>query len=182
MRIHLDKFNPRKGLERGASKPKELIWMLIRSIFFQSPLPWPRSMKRALLRWFGAKVGKGVVIKPRVTIHFPWKLQIGDYSWVGEEVFILNFEPCIIGSHCCISQRAFLCGGNHDFRASDFKYRNGPITIDDGAWIGAQTFVGPDIEVAKECVITAGSVVTKSLPEKMIYSGNPCQPIRPRWK
>ena len=180
--IRLDSFNPLKGLERGASKPKEFCWILIRFIFFQSPLPWPRFLKRTLLRWFGAKVGKGVVIKPRVTIHFPWKLQIGDYSWIGEEVFILNFEPCIIGSHCCISQRAFLCGGNHDFRASDFKYRNGPITIDDGAWIGAQSFVAPNVDIGEECVITAGSVVGQSQPATMICSGNPCLPIKSRWK
>ena len=182
MNVRLDNFDSKKGLARGASKVKELCWILVRAIFFQSALPWPRRMKRSLLRLFGAKVGNGVVIKPRVTIHFPWKLEIGDHSWIGEEVFILNFEPCKIGSHCCISQRAFLCGGNHDFRAPDFKYRNGPITIEDGAWVGAQSFVVPDVVIGTECVVTAGSVVTQSLQEKMICSGNPCRAIKPRWK
>jgi putative colanic acid biosynthesis acetyltransferase WcaF len=180
--VRQDTFNPKVGLDRGASKVKELCWILVRAIFFQSALPWPRAMKRGLLRLFGAKVGSGVVIKPRVTIHFPWKLEIGDHSWIGEEVFILNFEPCKIGSHCCISQRAFLCGGNHDFCAPDFKYRNGPITVEDGAWVGAQSFVAPDVVIGTECVVTAGSVVTQPLPEKMICSGNPCQPVKPRWK
>ena len=182
MKTRLDKFDPQKGLDRGASKLKETLWILIRALFFQSPLPWPRSLKRGQLRAFGAKVGIGVVIKPRVTIHFPWKLTIGDHSWIGEEAFILNFEPCRIGANCCVSQRSFLCGGNHDFRAEDFCYRNGPITIEDGAWVGANCFVGPDVCIAKEAVITAGSVVTRNQPSAMICSGNPCAPVKPRWK
>jgi putative colanic acid biosynthesis acetyltransferase WcaF len=181
-KVRLDSFNSKRELDRGASKLKESLWILIRALFFQSPLPWPRALKRHLLRSFGAQVGEGVVIKPRVTIHFPWKLSIGDYSWIGEEVFILNFEQCTIGAHCCISQRAFLCGGNHDFRAMDFKYRNGPIVIEDGAWVGAQTFIAPSITIGQEAVITAGSVVSHSMPSGMICSGNPCEPVKERYK
>jgi putative colanic acid biosynthesis acetyltransferase WcaF len=150
--------------------------------FFLSALPWPSLLKCSLLRIFGAQIGTGVKIKPRVNIHLPWKLQIGDYAWIGEEVWILNFEPTRIGNHCCISQRAFLCGGNHDYRQIDMPYRNGPIAIEDGAWIGAQVFVGPSVTVHKEAVVTAGSVVTMDLPPAMICSGAPCLPVRPRWK
>jgi putative colanic acid biosynthesis acetyltransferase WcaF len=138
-------------------------------------------LKVAVLRLFGARIGKNVRIKPRVNIHFPWKLEVGDYAWIGEEAFILNFEPIKIGSHCCISQRAFLCAGNHDYREPDMRFRNQPITIDDGAWVGAQVFVGPGITIGSETVLTAGSVVTRSQPPQMICSGNPCAPVRPRW-
>jgi putative colanic acid biosynthesis acetyltransferase WcaF len=122
------------------------------------------------------------VIKPRVNIHLPWKLVIGDYTWIGEEVFILNFEPVTIGSNCCISQRAFLCTGNHDYRDIAMSYRNAPIRIEDGAWVGAQCFVGPGVIMAREAVATAGSIVLKNLPEAMICSGNPCVHLKPRWK
>jgi putative colanic acid biosynthesis acetyltransferase WcaF len=178
----LDQFDPKIGLDRGRPKYYEMVWYLAKCCFFLSALPWPSSFKCRLLRIFGAKVGEGVVIKPRVNIHFPWKLEIGDHTWIGEEVFILNFEPCTIGAHCCISQRAFLCGGNHDFRAVDFAYRNGPISIEDGAWVGAQTFIAPNVTVAEEAVITAGAIVTESMPAQMICSGNPCQAIKPRYK
>jgi putative colanic acid biosynthesis acetyltransferase WcaF len=127
-------------------------------------------------------VGRGVVIKPRVNIHLPWKLVVGDFAWIGEEVFILNFEQVTIGTHCCISQRAFLCTGNHDFRQPDMPYRNRPITIEDGAWVGAQAFVAPGVTIGSDTVVTAGSVVTKSQPPQMVCGGNPCFPTKPRWK
>jgi len=180
-RVRNDLFDARKGLDRGRSRPVEAIWYLIKCVFFLSPLPWPVAFKCALLRLFGARIGRSVYIKPRVNIHFPWKLQVGDHTWIGEEVFLLNLEPITIGAHCCISQRAFLCTGNHDYRQPDMPYRNQPITMEDGAWIGAQSFVGPGVCVGSEAVIAAGSVVTKSQPPQMVCGGNPCTPLRKRW-
>lgn len=145
-----------------------------------SPLPWPSSLKVRLLRAFGAQVGDGVVIKPRVNIHMPWRITIGNHVWLGEEVFILNLAPVQIESHVCISQRAFLCTGNHDYRDPAFRYRNMPITVERGAWVGAQVFVGPGVTVGSECVLSAGAVVTKDTTAGMIYTGNPAQAIKPR--
>jgi len=180
-RVRLDRFDPSVGLDRGRSRLCESLWYLLKCAFFLSPLPWPMGLKRWLLRRFGARVGRGVVIKPRVNIHFPWKLEIGDHSWIGEEAFLLNFEPLRIGPHVCISQRAFLCGGNHDFRAEDFAYRNGPITVERGAWIGAMVFVGPGVTIGEYAVATAGSVVQSDLPANRICSGAPCRPLKPRF-
>ncbi len=178
----LKQFDPAKGLNRGNPKIIELIWYITKRCFFLTSFPWPNSIQLKILRVFGASVGKGINIKPRVNIHLPWKLKIGDNAWIGEEVFILNFEPVSIGANACISQRAFLCTGNHDYRAEDFAFRNEPIVIGDGAWIGAQCFVGPGVKIGDECVATAGSIITTSLPENQICSGNPCKPIKPRWK
>jgi putative colanic acid biosynthesis acetyltransferase WcaF len=131
---------------------------------------------------FGASVGRGVYIKPRVNIHFPWKLTLHDHVWIGEEAFILNFEPVEIGRHGCVSQRAFLCTGNHDYRDPAMNYRNKPISIGPGAWVGAQCFVAPGVIIGEECVVNAGSVVVESLPPRMVCSGNPCVAVKPRWK
>jgi putative colanic acid biosynthesis acetyltransferase WcaF len=182
MKQSLNQFNSSIGLTRGRSKFFEIIWYLVKCIFFLSPLPWPTRLKCSLLRMFGAKVGVGVTIKPRVNIHFPWKLELGDWCWLGEEVFILNFEPVTIGANSCISQRVFLCGGNHDFRDPAFSYRNAPITIKAGAWVGAQSFVGPGVVIGEEAVCSAGSIVTKDLSSNRIYAGNPAQGIGVRWK
>jgi len=179
--IRNDLFDPARGLDRGRSKPVEALWYLVKCFFLLSPLPWPNRLRVAWLRCFGAKIGAGVYIKPRVNVHFPWKLTIGAHAWIGEEVFILNFEPVHIGAHACISQRVFLCTGNHDFRDPAMAYRNRPISIGNGAWIGAQCFVGPGVTIGEDVVATAGSVVVRDLPAGMVCSGNLCVPIKPRW-
>jgi putative colanic acid biosynthesis acetyltransferase WcaF len=123
-----------------------------------------------------------VVNKPRVNVHFPGRLEVGAHSWIGEEVFILNFDPVRIGTQACVSQRAFLCTGNHDFRDEKFSFRSAPISVGDGAGVGASVFVGPGVEIGAEAVVTAGSVVLKSLAAGRICSGNPAVAGSARWK
>lgn len=180
-RVRNDLFNSQEGLDRGRPKLVEMAWYLCKCFFFLTPMPFPAAFKCGLLRWFGAQVGRGVVIKPRVNIHFPWKLSVGDFTWIGEEVFILNFEPVRIGAQSCVSQRAFLCTGNHDYRRPDMPYRNAPIIVGDGAWIGAQCFVGPGVKIGRDAVITAGSIVIKSQPPGKVCGGNPCAVVKDRW-
>lgn len=179
-RVRLGDFTT-QGFDRGAGKLKEISWYLVKMVFFLSAFPFPGSIKTALLKLFGAKVGRGVNIKPRVNIHFPWKLEIGNDVWIGEEVFILNFEHTVIGNNACISQRAFLCGGNHDFKQSAMPYRNGKITLMDGAWVGASCFVGPGVTIGTDSVITAGSIVTATVAGNGIYRGNPAVFVKHRW-
>ena len=180
-RVRNDLFDPKAGLERGRPFVVEAAWYLAKLFLFLTAFPVPSALKRAVLRLFGAKIGNGVVIKPRVNIHLPWKLEVGDFTWIGEEALILNFEPVTIGAHCCISQRAFLCTGNHDYSRPEMPYRNLPISVEDGAWIGAQVFVAPGVTIRSEAVITAGSVVTKTQPEAAVCGGNPCKPLKFRW-
>jgi putative colanic acid biosynthesis acetyltransferase WcaF len=180
-KVRLKDFNSTIGLNRGAGKLKEITWYFVKMIFFLSAFPFPTSLKCILLTWFGARIGKGVVIKPRVNIHFPWKLILGDDVWIGEEAFLLNFELLNIGNNVCVSQRAFLCGGNHDFKDPTMPYRNGPITLEDGCWIGASCFVGPNVTVGVDTIVAAGSIVSSSLPGNGIYKGNPLQFMKARW-
>jgi putative colanic acid biosynthesis acetyltransferase WcaF len=181
LRVRNDLFDARLGLDRGRPFWIEACWYLCKCLLFLTPLPVPSSIKRSVLRSFGARIGKGVVIKPRVNIHFPWKLAVGDHTWIGEEVFLLNFEAITIGDQCCISQRAFLCTGNHDYRQPSMPYRNQPITVEDGAWVGAQVFVSPGVTIGSEAVIAAGSVVSKNQPPGAVCAGNPCAATRSRW-
>jgi len=180
-KVNLGGFNPGIGLDRGVGKLKEISWYFTKMIFFLSAFPYPNSFKKMLLQLFGAQVGNGVIIKPRVNIHFPWKLIIGNNVWIGEEAFLLNFELLTIGNDVCISQRAFLCGGNHDFRIPEMPYRNGPINLMDGCWVGASVFIAPGVTVGVDTVISAGSVVTANLESNGIYKGNPLFYIKPRW-
>lgn len=181
-KVKLNNFKSDEGLDRGANFFKEILWYFVKVIFFLSAIPYPNALKCWLLRLFGATVGHGVNIKPRVNIHFPWKLIIGNHVWIGEEVFILNFEICTIGNNVCISQRAFLCGGNHDFRQTEMPYRNGIITLQDGSWVGASCFIGPNVIVEVDTIITAGAILTKSTGTNGLYRGNPAELVGQRWK
>ena len=181
-RVRLKDFDPSFGYSRGVSKITEISWYLIKVIFFLSAIPYPNKLKVLLLKLYGAKIGVGINIKPRVNFHMPWKLEIGDYAWIGEEAFILNFEKVKIGSNACISQRAFLCGGNHNYRDPAFNFRNGPITIGDGAWVGACCFIGPGVTIGIDTVIAAGSYVTASVGDNGVYRGNPAVFISERWR
>ncbi|MBW1656718.1 WcaF family extracellular polysaccharide biosynthesis acetyltransferase [Flavobacterium quisquiliarum] len=180
-KVRLDLFNSKLGLDRGASKAKEMLWYAVKVVFFLSAIPYPSKLKVFLLKAFGAKVGKGLVIKPRVNIHFPWKLVVGDNVWIGEEVFLLNFELLTIGNNVCISQKVFVCGGNHDYKDPTMPYRNGVIVIEDGSWVGASSFVGPNVKIGINTIVSVGSIVTKSLPENGVFSGNPLQLVKERW-
>ena len=180
-RTRNDQFDSRKDFDLGRPKWVFILWYLFKCIFFLPAFPWPSGLKTRLLRWFGADVGKGVYWKPRVNIHIPWKLKVGDFTWVGEEVNIINFAPVTIGAHCCLSQRSFICSGNHDYRSPDMRYRHAPIILEDGVLVGAAAFVGPGVTVGTDAVITACSLASKSLAGGWVYAGNPCQPMRWRW-
>ena len=159
--IDLAKFN-NSTFTRGAPRWKEALWWLARSMCFAPWFPIPSSVKVAVLRVFGAKVGQGVVIRSRVNITFPWKLEIGDHVWIGDEVLILSLDRVVIGANVCISQRAFLCTGSHDFSKDTFDLITRPIEIGDGCWIAAQAFVGPGVVLAPGTMVKAGEVVKKT--------------------
>ena len=159
--INLSKFN-NSNFFRGAPKWKEALWWICRSLFFAPWFPIPSPVKVAFLRLFGAKVGAGVVIRSRVNITFPWKLEIGDHVWIGDEVMILSLDRVKIGSHVCISQRAFLCAGSHDFRKESFDLITKPIVIEDGCWICAQAFIGPGVTVPEGTMVKALWAMTDS--------------------
>lgn len=155
--IDLSEFN-NAGYSRGVSARKELLWWIVRSLLFAPWFPVPSPLKVAALRLFGAKMGQGVVIRSRVNITFPWRFECGDHVWIGDEVLILSLERVKLGSNVCISQRAFLCTGSHDFRKEAFDLITKPIEIGDGSWIAACAFVGPGSVVPPGTMIKAGEV------------------------
>jgi putative colanic acid biosynthesis acetyltransferase WcaF len=168
------------SFDRGAGMVKECLWLFV-SFFLFRLCPFSLSaLKRAALRAFGGRIGRGVVIKPQVKITFPWKLEIGDHVWLGEECWLLNLDRIIIGNNVCVSQRAFLCTGSHDYKSRKFELMVKPIFIEDGAWIGAGAWVGPGVVVGSHAVLTVGSVAAQDLKGHFIHRGNPAAAIRPR--
>ncbi len=159
---------------------RRVTWYLFSLVFFESPLPWPRFLKGTLLRAFGALVGEGVVMKPRLRIKYPWHLSVGDHSWLGEEVWIDNLAPVSIGDHVCLSQGAFLLTGNHDRHSPSFDLRMSPIEVDNGAWIGARAVLCPGVRMESHAILNAGAVAKGVLEADGIYEGNPARRIGTR--
>lgn len=170
--MNLSTFN-NAHFDRGAPAWKEVLWWLVRSLLFAPWFPIPSSLKVTALRAFGAKIGDGVVIRSRVNITFPWKLTLGDRVWIGDEVLILSLERVAIGSDVCVSQRAFLCTGSHDFSKESFDLITLPIVIADGCWIGAQSFVGPGVTFGRSSRCLAAAVVVKDVEAGETVSGVP---------
>jgi putative colanic acid biosynthesis acetyltransferase WcaF len=138
------------------------------------------SLKRMILRFFGARIGKGVNIKPKVNVKYPWMLEVGDYVWIGEGVWIDNLAPVKIGANACVSQGALLLTGNHNYKKSTFDLIMRPITLEEGAWIGAKATVCPGVTVHSHAILTVGSVATRDLDAYTIYSGNPAAKVKER--
>ena len=165
-------------LDYSANRPfaRWLLWQALGDILISSWLPG--SLWRIiLLKLFGAKIGQRVLLKPNIKIKFPWRLVIGDSSWIGENVWIDNLDWIRIGSNVCISQGVYLCTGNHDFKKTTFPYRLGRIDIEDEAWVCAMVRIAPSVRVGRGSVIEFGSVVYDSIPAGVIASGIPAIPI-----
>lgn len=149
------------------------LWYCVNMLFFKSSMAPFYRLKRVLLKSFGAKVGKGVVIKPCVNIKYPWHLVIGDNSWIGENVWIENAGDVTIGSNCCISQGAMLLSGNHDYTSEKFDPFVTPIILKDGAWVGTKAIVCPGVTMGEDSVLAVNSVLTKNTAPRTVWQGNP---------
>ena len=165
---------------RPGPRWKVLAWFLIGKWFINSYLPLPVGIKTAILRAFGATIGRGVMIKPGVNIKYPWLLSVGDYVWIGEGVWIDNLAPVVLENNVCISQGAMLETGNHDYRKPTFDLIIKPIRLETGAWIGAGTVMCPGVVAHSHSVLAAGSVATRSLDAYGIYQGNPAVWVKKR--
>ena len=164
----------------GVSGLKWALWHICNACFFQNPLSVWSGGKRFLLRMFGAKIGKSVIIKHRVNIKYPWRLMVGDCSWIGEGVWIENHVQVSIGANCCLSQDALLLTGNHNYKKSTFDLIVREIKLEDGVWIGARAIVSPGVNAGSHSVLAIGSVATQNLEAYTIYQGNPATAIRKR--
>lgn len=151
------------------------LWYIVSLLFLETRLPYPSKLKVMLLRFFGANVGRNVVVKPSVKIKYPWNLYIGNNVWIGEKTWFDNLDEIHVGNNCCISQGVYFLTGNHDYRKNSFDFMSSAIYIKEQSWIGAKSVICPGVTIEKWSVLVVGSVLTKSTIENSIYQGNPAQ-------
>lgn len=176
----VDNSSYRTTIKIGASSARQICWYIVNTIFFKTSFNILSSSKVFLLRLFGARIGKGVVVKPSVNIKFPWKLQVGDNSWIGEYVWIDNLAEISIGSNVTLSQGCLLLTGSHDHSRTTFDFLSYPIILADGVWIGAKAIVTGGTTCHTHSILGAGSVAEKDLEPYTIYKGNPAIPVLKR--
>ena len=171
--VDLRKYD-QSWFDRGRASWYVLLWWLVQAIAF--PLtPQPLSILRcALLRLFGARIGKGVLIRPTARFTYPWKVTIGNYSWIGDNVVLYSLDQ--------ISQKSYLCTGSHDLQDPAFGLKTASITIENGAWVAADCFIGPGVQIGANAVIGARSTVFTNMPSGQVCWGSPCRPKTVRIK
>ncbi|MCF7816552.1 MAG: hypothetical protein K9M54_01620 [Kiritimatiellales bacterium] len=156
-----------------------ILWAFGKVVFRLVPRPL-YAPRRVLLRMFGAKIGAQVNIANTATIYFPWNLEIGDWSSIGEHAYIYNLGKITVGEKATISQRAHLCAGSHDYTDPALPLLTPPIHIGAQAWICADAFVGPNVTVGEGAVVGACAVVFKDVESWSIVAGNPARFVKIR--
>lgn len=166
--------------ERGRPKWFVFLWMLVQGTLWRwSPRPL-YGWRRFLLRAFGAKIGIGVLIRPSASVTYPWRISIGDHSWVGDDCTLYSLDIITIGASVSIAHDVYLCTGYHDIDRLDFRQGTAPIVIEDECWLPNDVFVGPGVTIGRGTVVGARSSVFSNLPAGSICYGTPAKAIRPR--
>jgi putative colanic acid biosynthesis acetyltransferase WcaF len=175
----LRKSFDKQQFRTGASTLKIWCWYLVSIFFFRSGMIPFSNVLVFILKLFGARIGKDVRIKPSVYIRYPWKLSLGDHSWLAD-CYIDNLDHVIIGKNVCISQQAMLLTGNHNYKCKDFNLYTRPITLEDGVWIAARAIVCPGVTAYSHAVLLSAAVADTALQAYSVYQGNPAIMIRKR--
>ena len=124
-----------------------------------------------------ARLGNNVTVEPFSRIY--GDVEIGDDCWIGEGAWFINHEKVVIGNNVCISQRAIICSGGHDYRSVSLTYKHAPITIDDGAWVCLDAKILPGTSIGKGSVIAAGEVARGDIPDFHKLIGGKLKSIEP---
>jgi putative colanic acid biosynthesis acetyltransferase WcaF len=167
---------------RGRSALAVQFWWFAQATLFRGSPQVFYGFRRWLLRLFGAQIGTGVMIRPSATITYPWKIKIGNYSWVGDHAVLYSLAPITIGENVVISQKTHLCAGSHDYRSKAFDITSSPIVIGDNAWIAADVFVAEGVTIGAGAVVGSRSSVFGDLPAMMVCLGSPARPVWRRFE
>ena len=162
------------------TKIKRLIWSIVEATLFRYSFHTWSRWRAFLLRLFGAKIGRRCTIRRTSKVYYPWLLEMGDISCLGDHSEVYNLGRVVIGQRVSLSQYAYLCAGTHDYTRIDMPLVTKPITIGDDAWICAKAFVGPGVTVGAGAIVAACAVAIKDVPTWTIVAGNPAKPVKPR--
>ncbi|MEL6164164.1 MAG: hormogonium polysaccharide biosynthesis acetyltransferase HpsU [Cyanobacteria bacterium J06641_2] len=173
--VDLRKYD-QSDFDRGRAGWYVFLWWFVQAITFPLTLHNMSGIRCAILRLFGARIGKGVLIRPTARFTYPWKVTIDDYSWIGDDVVLYSLDEIHIGSHCVVSQKSYICTGSHDIKDPAFGLKINKVAIGNGAWVATDCFVAPGVTIGANAVIGARSSVLTDMPNAQVCWGTPCRP------
>lgn len=168
------------GSFRGKSKITVQIWWIVQETLFGWSPQFFFGWRVFLLRLFGARIGKNVKIRSSVKITYPWKVKIGDYTWIGDDCMLYSLGDITIGSHVAIAHKVYFNTGGHEYDKKTFDIFFKPVVIEDECWLTTDVYIAPGVTIGKGTIVGARSSVLKDLPPGKICVGTPAQPIKDR--
>lgn len=149
---------------------------------FNQTRPTELDKRAKLLKELFAEIGEGCYIEP--PLHANWG---GKHCHLGKNVYF-NFNVTLVddthiyvGDYTKFGPNVVIATAGHpilpSLREQAYQY-NMPVKIGKCVWLGAGVIVLPGVEIGDNCVIGAGSVVTKNIPANSVAVGNPCKVIR----
>lgn len=145
------------------------LWGICELLFVTNPWQISSGLRVRVLRLFGAEIGRGVIFRPRTRVKFPWKLHVGDRSWIGEGVWFHNQDHIYVGHDVVISQETMLTTGSHAHRR-DMALITRPIHIEDGAWITSRCMVLGGARVGRSALVRPMTTVSGAIPPGAVWS------------
>jgi putative colanic acid biosynthesis acetyltransferase WcaF len=170
------------GEKAAWDRPKYQVylWSIVELVLVTNPWQISSSLRVRALRLFGAEIGRGVIFRPRTRVKFPWKLHIGDRSWIGEGVWFHNQDHVFIGSDVVLSQEAFLTTGSHAHRR-DMALITRPITVEDGAWVTSRAILLGGAHIGRSALVRPLTVVAGRVSPNSIVSGPNAEKVGTRF-
>ncbi len=148
---------------------------------FNTSKPSEVDRRRELMKRMFGRVGENVWVNQPITLAVGSTVTIGEGTYINSGLILIDDYKVTIGEGCLFGTNVTLCTTGHPIDPQE-RARGGmysfPITIGDGAWIGAGAIILPGVTIGKYAVVGAGSVVTKDVPDYTIAVGNPCRPLR----
>jgi maltose O-acetyltransferase len=141
-----------------------------------------KKLRPRLLRWAGAKIGAENVIR-HIHVHGGsfHNLSIGRGCWINKDCIFNLDGPIKIGNNVDIGFGAVIITSDHELGNESRRcgtFTPTTVTIGDGAWLGAYSIIHPGVEIGKGSIVSAGSVVSRSMPENMLIAGNPARAVQ----
>jgi putative colanic acid biosynthesis acetyltransferase WcaF len=171
------------GEKASWDRPIQIVylWAICELLFVTNPWQISSALRIRILRAFGAEIGEGVVFRPRTRVKFPWKLHIGDRSWIGEGVWFHNQDHIHIANDVVISQETLLTTGSHAHRR-DMALITRPIHIEAGAWITSRCVVLGGTRVGRSALVRPLTLLDgRPIPAGEVWGGNPADFIAGRF-